>query len=118
MMKSILLFLTLLAIASATFVKIEKSEDSKDRTIVSTSSGTFLTTNSTVLILGLFVLIILAAVALYVSGGFSADTIHQRYSQEYEDSFSVYSDYANNRFRRFASNGNEISFIDITYANC
>ena len=117
-MKTILLFLTFLAITSATFFKLEKSEDSKDRTIVTSSSGTFLTTNSTVLILGVFLLIVLAAVALYISGGFSADSIHQKYSEQYEDTFSAYSDYTNNRFRRFASNGNEISFIDITYANC
>ena len=118
MMKSILLFLTLLAIASATFVKLEKSEDSKDRTIVTTSSGTFLTTNSTLLILGVFLLIVLAAVGLYVSGGFSADSIHQKYSQQYEDTLSVYSDYTNNRFRRFASKGNEISSIYILVIRC
>jgi len=103
-MKSIFVFATFLAIASATAVNFEKeAEDFDERTIVSTDSGNFLSTNSTLLTFGVLTLIVVAGAALYLSGGFSAAKIQQRYGQKYNDALNVYSHYSTrNRYKRFA----------------
>ena len=105
-MKSILVFLTFLAMTSATIVKFEKPDNSEERTIVSSNSGNFLTTNSTLLILGVVLVIGVLVGALVLSGGFNTARIQQKYSQQYDDTLSAYSYYSHNRFRRFANNGN------------
>jgi len=89
---------------SATIVKFEKIENSDERTIVSSSSGNYLTANSTILILGVVLVLGVLVGALVLSGGFNAARIQQRYSQQYDDTLSAYSDYSHNRFRRFANN--------------
>ena len=112
-MKTILVFLTFLAMTSATIVKFEKPENSDERTIVSSSSGNYLTANSTILILGVVLVLGVLVGALVLSGGFNAARIQQRYSQQYDETLSAYSDYSHNRFRRFVKNGNIYGFSQL-----
>ena len=100
-----LIFVAFLAMASATAVKFEKPEESQERTLVSSNGGNFLSLNSTTLAVGVVVLLGVAAVAIFAVGGLSPARIQQRYGQKYNDAVDVYSTYAHNRFRRFASNG-------------
>ena len=103
-MKSILVIFTFLAMASATAIKPEDFQEPKF--IVNNVGSNFVALNSTLLWAGVLALGAVALVALALSGGFSAARIQERYGQKYEDTFSSYSDYAHNRYRRFASNGN------------
>ena len=105
-MKFMLVFVAFFAMASATAINFEKPEESQERTWVSSDSGNFLTLNSTLLVGAVAVLAVLVVAALVASGGLSPARIQQKYGQKYEDTFSAYSDYVNNRYRRFASNGN------------
>jgi len=103
-MKSILVFLTFLAMTSATIVKFEKPDNSEERIIVNSNSGNLLTTNSTLLIIGVLGVLVVLVGALFLSGGFNTARIQQKYSQQYDNTLSAYSDYSHNRFRRFANN--------------
>ena len=115
-MKSILVFLTFLAMTSATIVKFEKPEDFQKRTIVSSDSGNMLAGNSTIFIVGVVLVIGVLVAALVLSGGFNAARIQQRYGQKYHEALDTMTHYAHtNRYRRFAPTGNMTFHISFYY---
>lgn len=113
-MKSMLVFMAFLALASATAVKLEKPEavEKQERVFVSTNNmGSFLTLNSTLLTVGVVVLIAVAAVALIAAaaaggGGYPFRTGYQRHGQEHHEDGGYYGEEAQyqTRYKRFAPN--------------
>ena len=103
-MKCILvIFVTFIAMASATPI------ESEEKTLVNVDSGNFLALNSTILVLTVAGVVVLAIALLVLSGSFSPAKIAQRYGQNYQDFYDRYSeDYSDTRYRRSANNGNVI----------
>ena len=95
-----------LCLASASPVKIEKPKD--ERLFVSNTAGSFLALNSTLLITGVVILVMLSILGLFIFGGAGALPFggNQRYDQVHEQEF--YSDNSDfqSRHKRFATNGN------------
>ena len=101
------------AMATAT-VQLKESEEVEERILVSNSGGTYLTTNSTVLwtaVLGAFALI--AVFAVVSSGAIPlAAKNYQRLGQEFlQDQFYEEPTQYQNRYKRFAANGNVQSLL-------
>jgi len=101
MKSTLVFFVSVLAMASATAINFEEPEF---KTLLDTTSGNFLALNSTLLIGVVAVLVVLAVAALVASGGFSPATIAQRYSQEYNQFYDTVDAYSQNRYRRSAAN--------------
>jgi len=108
-MKSMIVLFAFLAVASASAVKLEKpdlvDEDSSRLFYTSNNMGSFLALNSTILILGVGALIVVAVLALVLSqGGLSG---YSRYGQEYPHHHeqAYYGDETEfqTRYKRFAA---------------
>ena len=122
-MNSILVFMALIAFASASSVKLEKPESINEelgRYFYTTNSmGSFLTLNSTVLVLGVGALIIGAGVILgyQLTGGNipfrSLRRAYEKYASELPHEYTYYGDQNEyeTRYKRSAFNGNIIFTI-------
>ena len=102
MKSTLVFFVSVLAMASATAINFEEPEF---KTLLDTTSGNFLALNSTLLIGVVAVLVVIAIAALVTSGGFSPAKIVQRYGQEYNQFYDTVDAYSQNRYRRSAANG-------------
>ena len=113
MQSTLVIFASILAMASATAIKIEKPEERLflDTTI---NSGNFLALNGTVLVFAIAIVALLAVAALIATGGFSAATIAQRYGNEYDQFYQTAEDaFSQTRYRRSVGNGKaEFLFSD------
>ena len=109
MKSTLVFFVSVLAMASATAINFEEPEF---KTLLDTTSGNFLALNSTLLIGVVAVVVVLAVAALVASGSFSPAKIVQRYGQEYNQFYDTVDAYSQNRYRRSAANGkaNFLSF--------
>ena len=108
MKSTLVFFVSVLAMASATAINFEEPEF---KTLLDTTSGNFLALNSTLLIGVVAVLVVLAVAALVASGSFSPAKIVQRYGQEYNQFYDTVDAYSQNRYRRSAANGK----VDLFY---
>ena len=102
MKSTLVFFVSVLAMASATAINFEEPEF---KTLLDTTSGNFLALNSTLLIGVVAVVVVLAVAALVASGSFSPAKIVQRYGQEYNQFYDTVDAYSQNRYRRSAANG-------------
>ena len=105
MKSTLVIFASILAMASATAINSEKPEE---RTFIGTTinSNNFLALNSTLLVAVIGVLVFLALAALIASGGFSAAKIAQRYGNEYDQFYQTAEEaFSQTRYRRSAGNG-------------
>ena len=102
MKSTLVFFVSVLAMASATAINFEEPEF---KTLLDTTSGNFLALNSTLLIGVVAILVVLAVAALVASGSFSPAKIVQRYGQEYNQFYDTVDAYSQNRYRRSAANG-------------
>ena len=102
MKSTLVFFVSVLAMASATAINFEEPEF---KTLLDTTSGNFLALNSTLLIGVVAVVVVLAVLALVASGSFSPAKIVQRYGQEYNQFYDTVDAYSQNRYRRSAANG-------------
>ena len=107
MKSTLVFFVSVLAMASATAIKFEEPES---KTLLDTNSGNFLALNQTLLIGVVAVVVVLAIGALVASGSFSPAKIVQRYGQEYNQFYDTVDAYSLNRYRRSATNG-KVDFL-------
>jgi len=101
MKSTLVFFVSVLAMASATAINFEEPEF---KTLLDTTSGNFLALNSTLLIGVVAVVVVLAVAALISTGSFSPAKIVQRYGQEYNQFYDTVDAYSQNRYRRSAAN--------------
>jgi len=104
MTSTLVIFASILAMASATAINFEKPEE---RTFLGTTidSNNFLALNSTVLTVAVLGLLVLAIAALAATGSFSAANIAQRYGTEYDQFYQTAEDaFSQTRYRRSAGN--------------
>merc|ERR1739838_420685 len=104
MQSTFVIFASILAMASASAIKIEKPDGRLflDTTI---NSNNFLALNGTVLTLAVVGLLLLAAAVLFASGSFSPAKIAQRYGSEYDQFYQTAEDaFSQTRYRRSAGN--------------
>ena len=114
MQSTFVIFASILAMTSASAIKIEKPEGRLflDTTI---NSNNFLALNGTVLTLAVAGLLVLVVVALLVNGGFDPAKITQRYGSEYDQFYQTAEDaFSQTRYRRSAGNG-KATFL---FLNC
>ena len=114
MQSTFAIFASILAMASASAIKIEKPEGRLflDTTI---NSNNFLALNGTSLTLAVLGLLVLAAAVLFASGAFSPAIIAQRYGSEYDQFYQTAEDaFSQTRYRRSAGNG-KATFL---FLNC
>ena len=102
MKSTLVFFVSVLAMASATAINFEEPEF---KTLLDTTSGNFLALNSTTLVLVVVGVVVLGFVALLATGSFSPAKIVQRYGQEYNQFYDTVDAYSQNRYRRSAANG-------------
>ena len=112
MKSTLVFFVSVLAMASATAINFEEPEF---KTLLDTTSGNFLALNSTLLIGVVAVVVVLAVAALVASGSFSPAKIVQRYGQEYNQFYDTVDAYSQNRYRRSAANGKADFLFFIIY---
>ena len=112
MKSTLVFFVSVLAMASATAINFEEPEF---KTLLDTTSGNFLALNSTLLIGVVAVVVVLAVAALVASGSFSPAKIVQRYGQEYNQFYDTVDAYSQNRYRRSAANGKADFYYIIPY---
>ena len=114
-MKSILAFLTFLAIGSATAINLEQSkEDRTFPTLISSGGSTYLSLNKTVVDYSVIALGVAAIAGAVIYSGalpLAAQNI-QRKSQEFAEEFFVDTEGADQqtRYKRFAHNGNSFFY--------
>ena len=111
MKSTLVFFVSVLAMASATAINFEEPEF---KTLLDTTSGNFLALNSTLLIGVVAVVVVLAVAALVASGSFSPAKIVQRYGQEYNQFYDTVDAYSQNRYRRSAANGKADFLLSIS----
>ena len=116
MQSTLVIFASILAMASATAIKIEKPEE---RTFLGTTvnSNNFLALNGTGLTLAVLGLLVLAVAVLVLTGSFSPAVIAQRYGNEYDQFYQTAEDaFSQTRYRRSAGNGKaEFLFLDYIF---
>jgi len=104
-MKSLLVFVTFLALTSATAVDKVGDSAKESRFLTTTGDGNYLALNSTILTIGVVLLLGIVMVAILALGGSGAAKSSQRYAQEpYQE--SLYNEEAEfqTRYRRSALN--------------
>jgi len=107
-MKSLIVFVTFLALTSATEVGSSAKESFSGRFLTTTGDGNYLALNSTVLTLGVIVLLGIVVVAMVALGGgglFSKSSSQQRFAQEpyQEELYNAEETEFQTRYRRSAS---------------
>ena len=114
MQSTFAIFASILAMASASAIKIEKPEGRLflDTTI---NSNNFLALNGTSLTLAILGVLVLAIAVVALTGGFSPAKIAQRYGSEYDQFYQTAEDaFSQTRYRRSAGNG-KATFL---FSNC
>jgi len=104
MQSTLVIFASILAMASATAIKFEKPEE---RTFLDTTinSNNFLALNGTVLTLAVAGLLVLVVAVLLITGGFDPAKITQRYGSEYDQFYqTAEAAFSQTRYRRSAGN--------------
>ena len=105
MQSTLVIFASILAMASATAINFEKPEE---RTFIGTTinSNNFLSLNSTLLLGVVAIVVVLALAALIATGSFSPAVIAQRYGNEYDQFYQTAEDaFSQTRYRRSVGNG-------------
>ena len=109
-MKSIFVFFTFLAMATATAVKPEifkNSQNAEERFFVSSGGSNYLTLNSTLIFGTVIALGVLVGLVWALHSAVSSARAQKKHDKNYEETtFTDQSDYAHTRYRRFSNNGN------------
>ena len=106
-----IVFMAIFALASASSVRLEKSESVDEESgklfVASNNMGSFLALNATVLVAGVVLILVVAVVALLVFGGGDLG-ISQGYKRYGNQAQTYFSDEAihETRYKRFAPHGN------------
>ena len=112
-MKSMIVFMAIFALASASSVRLEKSksvdEESGKLFVATNNMGSFLALNSTVLVIGVVLVLAVAVAALALLGGgdLGLGQANKRYGNQAQTYFSDEAIHET-RYKRFAPHGNVI----------
>ena len=107
-----IVFMAIFALASASSVKLEKSESIDEESgklfVASNSMGSFLALNGTFLVVGVLALLLAAVAFLVIGGGdLGLGQAYKRYGNQAQTYFSDEAIHET-RYKRFAPHGNVI----------
>ena len=112
-MKSIIVFMAIFALASASNVRLEKSESVDEESgkvfVANNNMGSLLALNSTFLVIGVVLILAVAVAALALLGGgdLGLGQAYKRYGNQAQTYFSDEAIHET-RYKRFALHGNVI----------